>query len=113
MPAVFIAIADPIKQSTPQALKALQAGGVRVAMLTGDGKTTAEALGREFGIDEVVAEAFPEDKAAVVKGLHADGRGVAMAGDRVNDAPALAQATVGVAMGTGTDVAAESDGITL
>ena len=109
----FVAIADPIKPTTPQALKALQGAGVRSVMLTGDGKTTAEAVGRELGIDEVVAEVFPEDKAAVVKRLQDEGRVVAMAGDGVNDAPALAQATVGVAMGTGTDVAMESAGITL
>ena len=109
----FVAIADPIKATTPQALKALQSAGVRVVMLTGDGKTTAEAVGRQLGIDEIVAEVFPEDKAAVVKRLQSEGRIVAMAGDGVNDAPALAQATVGVAMGTGTDVAMESAGITL
>jgi Cu+-exporting ATPase len=109
----FVAIADPIKATTPQALKALQSAGVRVVMLTGDGKTTAEAVGRQLGIDEVVAEVFPEDKAAVVQRLQSEGRIVAMAGDGVNDAPALAQATVGVAMGTGTDVAMESAGITL
>lgn len=109
----FVAIADPIKATTAQALRELQAAGVRVVMLTGDGKTTAEAVGRELGIDEVVAEVFPEDKAAVVKRLQSEGRVVAMAGDGVNDAPALAQATVGVAMGTGTDVAMESAGITL
>jgi Cu+-exporting ATPase len=109
----FVTIADPIKRTTPQALKELKAAGVRVVMLTGDGKTTAEAVGRELGIDEVVAEVFPEDKAAVVKRLQSEGRVVAMAGDGVNDAPALAQATVGVAMGTGTDVAMESAGITL
>ncbi|MDO9313726.1 MAG: copper-translocating P-type ATPase [Burkholderiaceae bacterium] len=109
----FVSIADPIKATTPQALKSLQAAGVRVVMLTGDGKTTAEAVGRQLGIDEVVAEVFPEDKAAVVKRLQAEGRVVAMAGDGVNDAPALASATVGIAMGTGTDVAMESAGITL
>jgi len=109
----FVAIADPIKATTRSALQALKAANVRVVMLTGDGKTTAEAVGRELGIDEVVAEVFPEDKAAVVKRLQAEGRVVAMAGDGVNDAPALAQATVGIAMGTGTDVAMESAGITL
>jgi Cu+-exporting ATPase len=109
----FVAIADPIKATTPQALKALQGAGIRVVMLTGDGQTTAQAVGRELGIDEVVAEVFPEDKAAVVKRLQSEGRVVAMAGDGVNDAPALAQATVGIAMGTGTDVAMESAGITL
>jgi Cu+-exporting ATPase len=109
----FAAIADPIKATTAQALQTLKAVGVRVVMLTGDGKTTAEAVGRELGIDEVVAEVVPQDKAAVVKRLQAEGRIVAMAGDGVNDAPALAQATIGVAMGTGTDVAMESAGITL
>ncbi|GAA4342134.1 heavy metal translocating P-type ATPase [Variovorax defluvii] len=109
----FVAIADPIKATTPRALQALQSDGVRVVMLTGDGKTTAQAVGRELGIEDVVAEVFPEDKAAVVKRLQAEGRIVAMAGDGVNDAPALAQATVGIAMGTGTDVAMESAGITL
>jgi Cu+-exporting ATPase len=109
----FVAIADPIKATTPQALQALKAAGVRVVMLTGDGRTTAEAVGRQLGIDEVVADVLPEDKAAVVKRLQGEGRVVAMAGDGVNDAPALAQATVGVAMGTGTDVAMESAGITL
>jgi Cu+-exporting ATPase len=109
----FVAIADPIKPTTPKALQALRAAGVRVVMLTGDGRTTAEAVGRELGIDEVVAEVLPEDKAAVVRRLQREGRVVAMAGDGVNDAPALAQATVGVAMGTGTDVAMESAGITL
>lgn len=109
----FVAIADPIKATTSRALKELRAAGVRVVMLTGDGKTTAETVGRELGIDDVVAEVFPEDKAAVVRRLQAEGRVVAMAGDGVNDAPALAQATVGIAMGTGTDVAMESAGITL
>ena len=109
----FVAIADPIKATTPQALQALKAAGVRIVMLTGDGKTTAEAVGRELGIDEVVAEVLPEDKASVVQRLKAEGRVVAMAGDGVNDAPALAAADVGIAMGTGTDVAMESAGITL
>jgi Cu+-exporting ATPase len=109
----FVAIADPIKATTPAALKALRDAGVRIVMLTGDGKTTAEAVGRELGIDEVVAEVFPEDKANIVQKLRREGRVVAMAGDGVNDAPALAAAEVGIAMGTGTDVAMESSGVTL
>lgn len=109
----FVAIADPIKESTSAALKALREAGVRIVMLTGDGKTTAEAVGRELGIDEVVAEVFPEDKANIVQRLRSEGRVVAMAGDGVNDAPALAAAEVGIAMGTGTDVAMESSGVTL
>ena len=109
----FVAIADPIKPSTRPALQALRAAGVRVVMLTGDGQTTAQAVGRELGIDEVIAEVFPEDKATVVQRLKAEGRVVAMAGDGVNDAPALAAAEVGIAMGTGTDVAMESAGVTL
>ena len=109
----FVAIADPIKATTLPALQALKAAGVRIVMLTGDGKTTAEAVGRELGIDEVIAEVLPEDKAAVVQRLKSEGRVVAMAGDGVNDAPALAAAEVGIAMGTGTDVAMESAGITL
>ena len=109
----FVAIADPIKQTTPAALKGLREAGVRIVMLTGDGKTTAQAVGKELGIDEVVAEIFPEDKAAIVQRLRSEGRVVAMAGDGVNDAPALAAAEVGIAMGTGTDVAMESAGVTL
>lgn len=109
----FIGIADPIKESTPQAVKALRAEGIRVVMLTGDGKTTAEAVARELGIDEVVAEVLPQDKSLVIQRLKAEGRIVAMAGDGVNDAPALAAADVGIAMGTGTDVAMESSGVTL
>ncbi|WP_048441029.1 copper-translocating P-type ATPase [Caenimonas sp. SL110] len=109
----FVAIADPIKQTTPAALKALREAGVRIVMLTGDGKTTAEAVGKELQIDEVVAEVFPQDKATIVQRLRAEGRVVAMAGDGVNDAPALAAADVGIAMGTGTDVAMESSGVTL
>ena len=109
----FVAIADPIKATTKQALEALKAAGMRVVMLTGDGKTTAEAVGRQLGIAEVVSDVLPEDKAAVVKRLQGEGRVVAMSGDGVNDAPGLAQATVGIAMGTGTDVAMESSGITL
>jgi len=109
----FVAIADPIKATTPAALNALRKAGVRIVMLTGDGKTTALAVGKELGIDEVVAEVFPEDKAKIVQRLRSEGRIVAMAGDGVNDAPALAAAEVGIAMGTGTDVAMESSGITL
>ena len=109
----FVAIADPIKATTPAALQALREAGVRIVMLTGDGKTTALAVGKELGIEEVVAEVFPEDKAKIVQRLRSEGRIVAMAGDGVNDAPALAAAEVGIAMGTGTDVAMESSGITL
>ena len=109
----FVAIADPIKPTTPRALQALRKAGVRIVMLTGDGKTTAQAVGHELGIDEVFAEIFPEDKASIVQRLKQEGRVVAMAGDGVNDAPALAAADVGIAMGTGTDVAMESAGVTL
>lgn len=109
----FVGIADPVKASTAQAIAALRQENIRVVMLTGDGKITAEAVGRELGIEEVVAEVLPEDKAAVVQRLKAEGRVVAMAGDGVNDAPALAAADVGIAMGTGTDVAMESAGVTL
>jgi Cu+-exporting ATPase len=108
-----IAIADPIKQSTPEALKSLHTEGIRIVMLTGDNRTTANAVARELGIDEVHAEVLPEDKKRIVEELRAKGRVVAMAGDGVNDAPALAAADVGIAMGTGTDVAMESAGITL
>lgn len=109
----FVAIADPIKASTPAALKALKAAGLRIVMLTGDGKATADAVGAALGIDEVVAEVLPQDKASAVQGLQKQGHVVAMAGDGVNDAPALAAADVGVAMGTGADAAMESAGITL
>jgi P-type Cu+ transporter len=112
-PAGILAIADPVKQSTPQALKELKADGIRIVMLTGDNRTTAEAVARELRIDEVHAEVLPEDKQKIVEKLRAEGRMVAMAGDGVNDAPALAAADVGIAMGTGTDVAIESAGITL
>jgi Cu+-exporting ATPase len=109
----FVGIADPIKASTAQAIASLRKSKIRVVMLTGDGKTTAQAVARELGIDEVVAEVLPEDKASVVQRLKREGRIVAMAVDGVNDAPALAAADVGIAMGTGTDVAMESSGITL
>ncbi|WP_292229667.1 heavy metal translocating P-type ATPase [Brevundimonas sp.] len=107
------AIADPIKPTTPQALAALRADGVRVVMLTGDNRTTAQAVARQLGIDAVEADVLPDQKAAVVARLKQEGRVVAMAGDGVNDAPALATADVGVAMGPGTDVAMESAGVTL
>ena len=106
-------MAEPIKQTTRQARDALRGAGVRIVMLTGDGRTTAEAVGRELAINEVIAEVFPADKAAVVQRLQREGRVVGMAGDGVNDAPALAVAEVGIAMGTGTDVAMESSGVTL
>ncbi|WCK17112.1 MULTISPECIES: copper-transporting P-type ATPase [Rhizobium/Agrobacterium group] len=109
----LFAIADPIKPTTPDAVKALVEDGVRVVMLTGDNKTTAHAVARRLGITEVEAEVLPEDKSKIVSRLRSEGRIVAMAGDGVNDAPALAAADVGVAMGTGTDVAIESAGVTL
>jgi Cu+-exporting ATPase len=108
-----LAIADPVKPSTPEALSELKAEGVRVVMLTGDNWTTAKAVARRLGIEDVEAEVLPEQKSAVVQGHKSAGRVVAMAGDGVNDAPALAAADVGIAMGTGTDVAMESAGITL
>ena len=108
-----IAIADPVKETTPAALAALRQDGLRVVMLTGDNRTTAEAVARYLGIDEVEAEVLPDRKATVVERLRPDGRVVAMAGDGVNDAPALAAADVGIAMGTGTDVAIESAHVTL
>jgi Cu+-exporting ATPase len=111
--AAVIAIADPVKPSTPEALKALSQEGIRVVMLTGDNKTTAAAVARRLGITEVEAEVLPDQKSAVVAKLQTEGRLVAMAGDGVNDAPALAAADVGIAMGTGTDVAIESAGVTL
>jgi Cu+-exporting ATPase len=109
----FISVADPIKSSTPEALKALHDAGIKVVMLTGDNKTTANAVAKKLGIDRVEAEVLPDQKTEIVKRLQAEGHIVAMAGDGINDAPALAQAHVGIAMGTGTDVAMESAGVTL
>ncbi len=112
-PAGMIGIADPIKPSAPQALRDLKAAGLRIVMLTGDSRTTAEAVARKLGIDDFEAEILPDKKSEVVRRLQQEGRTVAMAGDGINDAPSLAQADVGIAMGTGTDVAIESAGITL
>ncbi|PYU19909.1 MAG: hypothetical protein DMG32_23405, partial [Acidobacteria bacterium] len=109
----LIGVADPIKQSTAEAIDQLHKDGIRIVMLTGDSRTTAEAVGRRLGIDEVIAEVLPAKKAGIVKRLQGDGRFVAMAGDGINDAPALAQAQVGIAMGTGTDVAMETADVTL
>jgi Cu+-exporting ATPase len=107
------AVADPVKDTTPEAIGKLKHEGVRIVMLTGDGERTARAVARQLGIDEAVGEVLPEDKAKHVQRLQAEGRKVAMAGDGINDAPALAQADVGIAMGTGTDIAMESAGVTL
>ena len=109
----LIGVADPIKESSAEAIKALHEDGIRIVMVTGDNRTTADAVARKLNIDEVQADVLPEQKGEVVKRLQAQGRKVAMAGDGVNDAPALAQAQVGIAMGTGTDVAIESAGVTL
>ena len=109
----IIAVADPIKATTPAALASLRADGIRIIMLTGDNRTTAAAVAAKLGIVDIEAEVLPEQKNAIVRRLRAEGRVVAMAGDGVNDAPALAEADVGVAMGTGTDVAMQSAGVTL
>ena len=109
----LVAVADPVKETTPAAIKELHDLGFRVIMATGDNERTAKAIGARLGIDEIRADVLPEDKARIIKELQAEGRKVAMAGDGVNDAPALAQADVGIAMGTGADVAIESAGITL
>jgi Cu+-exporting ATPase len=109
----LLGVADPIKETTPEAIEKLHQEGIQIVMLTGDSRTTAQAVARKLGIDEVVAEVLPDQKAEKVKELQAEGRMVAMAGDGINDAPALAQAQVGIAMGTGTDVAMESAGVTL
>jgi Cu+-exporting ATPase len=109
----LIGVADPIKDSTPEAIRALHLEGIRVVMLTGDSRTTAQAVAGKLEIDDVIAEVLPDQKVDVVKRLQSEGRFVAMAGDGINDAPALAQAQVGIAMGTGTDVAMESAGVTL
>jgi Cu+-exporting ATPase len=112
-PAGLLGVADPIKTTTAEAMKMLHREGMRIVMLTGDNKTTAESVAQQVGIDEVMAEVLPAGKSDVVKRLQAQGRVVAMAGDGINDAPALAQANVGIAMGTGTDVAMESAEVTL
>jgi Cu+-exporting ATPase len=109
----LLAVEDPVKATTPEAVSTLHREGLRIVMLTGDNRTTAEAVARRLGLDEVIADVLPDQKAEVVKRLQAEGRLVAMAGDGVNDAPALAQAQVGIAMGTGTDVAMQSAGVTL
>jgi Cu+-exporting ATPase len=109
----LVSVSDPIKQSTHEAIEILHGENVRIVMLTGDSRTTADAVARRLGIDQVEAEVLPEQKAEVIKRLQDQGRIVGMAGDGVNDAPALAQAHVGIAMGTGTDVAIESAHITL
>jgi Cu+-exporting ATPase len=109
----LLGVADPIKETTPEAVRSLQEEGIRIVMLTGDSRATAEAVAKKLGIEEVIAEVLPNQKAEVIRRLQAEGRVVAMAGDGVNDAPALAQAQVGIAMGTGTDVAMASAGVTL
>jgi Cu+-exporting ATPase len=109
----LVSVADPVKETTPEALKALHGERLHIIMATGDNERTAKAVAGKLGIDEIRADILPEDKARIIKELQSDGRTVAMAGDGVNDAPALAQADVGIAMGTGADVAIESAGFTL
>ena len=109
----LLSVSDPVKETTPEALKRLRAAGLRIVMLTGDNRRSAAAVAARLGIDDIEAEVLPEDKARIVQRLKAEGRVVAMAGDGINDAPALAAADVGIAMGTGTDIAIESAGITL
>jgi Cu+-exporting ATPase len=109
----LLAVHDPIKESTPGAIEALHQAGIRIVMATGDGPTTAQAVARQLGIDEFYGEVRPQDKADLVARLQGEGRRVAMAGDGINDAPALARANVGIAMGTGTDVAMHSAQVTL
>src|SRR5690606_19539279 len=109
----LIGVADPIKESAAEAISTLHAQGLRIVMLTGDSETTARAVASKLGIDDVVAGVLPDQKAAKIGSLQAEGKRVAMAGDGINDAPALALADVGIAMGTGTDVAMESAGVTL
>src|SRR5690606_27110840 len=109
----LLSVSDPVKASTPAAIEALHAAGLRIVMATGDGLTTANAVAAKLGIDEVHGEVRPQDKLALVERLQREGRVVAMAGDGINDAPALARADVGIAMGTGTDVAMDSAQVTL
>jgi len=112
-PAGIIGVADPVKASTPAALERLRRDGIRIVMVTGDHRSTADAVARKLGITDIEAEVLPERKNAIVRRLRSEGRAVAMAGDGINDAPALAEAEVGIAMGTGTDVAMQSAGVTL
>src|SRR5205823_1487783 len=109
----LIAVADPIRSTTPEAIRLLHADGLRLVILTGDNRATAEAVARRLGLDEVIAEVLPAQKSEVIARLQAEGHIVAMAGDGINDAPALARANIGIALGTGTDVAMESSAITL